>query len=76
VSIQIEFDALESKKCVVFRFDWSGNQTLLRLQNTFEGYESIRLVLLSDQVSTKNVENSQSYLIKYISLAIRKTLKM
>jgi hypothetical protein len=31
-------------------------------------HESIRLVLLSDQVWTKNVENSQSYLIKYISL--------
>jgi hypothetical protein len=31
-------------------------------------HESIRLVLLSDQVWTKNVENWQSYLIKYISL--------
>jgi hypothetical protein len=31
---------------------------------------------LPDKVWAKNVENSQSYLIKYISLAIRKTLKM
>ena len=35
VSIQIEFDALETKKCVVFRFDWSGNQTLLILLNNY-----------------------------------------
>jgi hypothetical protein len=38
-------------------------------------HENIRLVLLSDEVWTKNVENSQSYLIKYISLAIKKHWK-
>jgi hypothetical protein len=42
---------------------------VLILPKNFMGFhESIRLVLLSEQVWTKNVENSQSYLIEYISL--------